>query len=129
MLYAEEAQRILCANAEHMRNAGFEMAHWFDAAMELIGPFYVVALIGPQDHPAYAQMLQAFHRKFPRHALLVQVHGTEPTEEQRRNLPCLEGKIAKDGRPTAWVCSLGSCAEPVFDADELVAQFMKGWER
>jgi len=49
---------------------------------------------------------------------------TEPSDDLRlaERIPALNGKLAVDGRSTAYVCERGSCQRPTNDPEELRAQ-------
>lgn len=79
-----------------------------------------VAIIASQDDPA----ADALHRVVMRRYLpnRVVVGGTSPEVEDGITLPLLEGKTARDGVATAYVCRGRSCSEPITDPEALARE-------
>ena len=79
-----------------------------------------MAIIASQDDPA----ADALHRVVMRRHLpnRVVVGGSSPEVEDGLTLPLLEGKTARDGVATAYVCRGRSCSEPITDPEALARE-------
>ena len=85
------------------------------AAMEMaIGPVREVAIAGDATGPATRDMVNAVWRRFD--PLRVLAWGSSG------DVPLLDDRPARDGRPTAYVCERFVCKEPVTDVAALEAQ-------
>jgi uncharacterized protein YyaL (SSP411 family) len=81
------------------------------------GPLLEIAIVGARDDPATAALLAEVRRRFlPRRV----VAAAEPGHESPTAL--LEGRDARGGRPTAYVCRRRVCAAPTTDPAELGRQ-------
>jgi hypothetical protein len=98
------------------------MAHALLAVDFLAGPIHEVVLALPADRPTRA-LEDVLRTSFcPRHVLLAGQPGSPNWQALERNLPLLAGKLAQDGRATAYVCQQGRCDLPTTDPARLAQQ-------
>jgi uncharacterized protein YyaL (SSP411 family) len=92
----------------------------FLAALDFhLGPAVEVAVLWPPESAAGAReplLREVFRRYLPTRVLAGAPEGASA------DLPLLEGKQARDARPTAYVCERYACQAPTADAGELAAQ-------
>ncbi len=82
----------------------------------LDSPLEIVLLGDPED-PLVREMIRAVHAPFlPERALVGGVASRLPP------LPLLEGRLPRDGRPTAYVCRDRVCGPPLHGAEDLRAE-------
>ena len=79
-----------------------------------------VAIIASQDDPAADALHQVVLRRYLPNRVVV--GGTFTEVEDGFALPLLEGKSARDGVATAYVCRGRSCSEPITDPDVLARE-------
>jgi len=127
--YRDEAARTLARYAGIMEKAGLEMAWWFDAALRLNGPFYDVVVAGDPADAATQALAATVTRLLPPHVALARVPTTGPSPGLVAMLPATTGKIAREGKPCAYVCEHGACLEPATEPDALREQLLAGWAR
>jgi len=113
------ADRTLSAHAGLFDRGAMEMAWWADAALMRTSPFFDVVIAGNPQAADTRALLRAYHDLAPSHAVLAVVPSAGPSEAQIEALPATRGKIAIEGRATAYVCILGSCRSPVQSPGEL----------
>jgi hypothetical protein len=76
-----------------------------------------IVIIGPQDDPGTDAMLEVARQGFRPNKVLLQ------TEERgATRVPLLQNRPMLDGRATAYVCSHGTCRQPVDTPEALAAQ-------
>ena len=92
-------------------------ARWL-AAMDLsLAPILEIAIVGALDHPGTAALLVETRRGFrPNQVVAV---AADPAASV---IPLLDGRLALDGRPTAYLCRQFVCRLPAIDASALRAQ-------
>ena len=122
--YHQRAQNDLDRMSDLLGRAGLEMAWWFDAARLITGPYYDVVIVG-DDHG----MARSLMERLPASAVVSQVPAGGADSELIKLAPALEGKVAIDGQPTAYVCEFGTCQAPTHNAEEMIKQTLRGWER
>jgi len=127
--WRRDVEETLAGRAEVLHRAGMEMAWWYDAAQLLQGPFYEVVIAGDPADERTDVLVRTVQRLLPAHAVLVRVPAAGPDTETTALLPPTEGKTARSGVPTAYVCQFGTCKRPVTEAAALRDQLMEGWYR
>jgi hypothetical protein len=84
-----------------------------------------VVLVAPsrreQAEPLLAKVRGVF---VPNRVLVVAAQGADLLE-QARLVPLLEGKVAREGKATAYVCERQVCERPTSDPEQLAAQLAK----
>jgi len=81
-----------------------------------------IVIVTPQGRDQAEPFLAVLREKYVPHAVVsVAVEGPD-LDAQAKLMPPLEGKIARDGRATAYVCRQGICRLPVTDADGFTRQ-------
>jgi uncharacterized protein YyaL (SSP411 family) len=81
-----------------------------------------IVIVTPQRRDQAEPFLAVLREKYLPHAVVsVAVEGPD-LDAQAKLMPPLEGKVARDGRATAYVCRQGICRLPVTDADGFTRQ-------
>ena len=101
---------------------------WLETAELLAGPAYEVVIAGKQGRPETEALLRPLHRNLPAHVALIRVPAEGASPATLALLPAARGKRALGGRPTAFVCQLGSCKQPVYTPNALQSQLLGGWK-
>ncbi len=84
-----------------------------------LGPKDVVVLASAEDSKGNEKMLKALRERFlPRTLVLCADSGDTRLNELT---PLLQGKEARDGQTTAYLCRGETCQAPVTNVDELIA--------
>jgi uncharacterized protein len=123
----ERIDRALAADAGSARSAGLAMGSWLDAALLESGPFYDVVIAGA---PAKTGALASVWRSIaPPWAVRLDVGDDGPNDALRVLAPAAEGKVARGGAATAYVCVRGACQKPATDPATLRTQLLDGWTR
>ena len=94
--------------------------HWLCGLDFYLSTTNEIAIVGPRDNPATADLLDVVYRGFlPNKA----VAGMESDDElAAEGLPLLEDRWMVNGRPTAFVCENYTCQLPVTDPEALREQ-------
>ncbi len=108
--YMDEAKKQLGSQSDLLKRAGFEMAWSCDAARKIIGRYYSVVVAGESG-----SMHTTLVSTLPANAVCCLVPSGGPDETLSALAPALEGKIAIDGKTTAFVCEFGTCKAPTTD--------------
>lgn len=116
---AEEASRRTAGRAvRRPDSAGFLLVAIDHAA----APVREVVVAGAPDDPATEVLWAEVRPTSWRRILPVRVGADGPSAELATRFPPLEGKRARKGRPTAYVCERGSCQAPTTDPSMLRRQ-------
>ena len=86
-------------------------AHWASLYADLLRPTAEIAIVGPEA--------EEFRRELSRHFLPNAVLAG--TQDSRR-LPLLQGREARNGQTTIYVCFNRACQQPVHSVAEALAQ-------
>ncbi len=114
--YREVAEANLRALADFMFRAPAGAGRLLCALDFYLGPVKEVALLGPAEDPAWAEMYrEVFGRYLPNKVVAL---GPGAAEE----VPLLAGREAVAGRPTAYVCQNFVCQLPARTVEELRTQ-------
>jgi uncharacterized protein len=117
------AERALQSVASVLRTRGPAMTEGLVALDFFIRPTLEIAIVWPQGQGALAEpLLQVLRRTFVSNRVVVACAEGEDLQRIARVVPFVAGKIAKDGRPTAYVCRYGQCERPTTDPSEFAAQ-------
>ncbi len=80
-----------------------------------------VVILGEAGDPAVAALVGEAWRGFEPNRVVTGGDGKGLPE-----LPLLEGRTARGGKATAWVCRAMTCSAPIHDVAELRAALAKG---
>ncbi len=123
--YRRRAERTLRAFSGRLAQAPDALREMLLAAdFQLDTPKQVVIVAASareQAQPLLAKLRSAF---IPNRVLVVATEG-EDLKSQARLLPLLEGKVARAGGATAYVCERRVCERPTSDPDVFAAQIAK----
>jgi uncharacterized protein len=123
----ERIDRALAADALSARSAGLAMGTWLDAALLESGPFYDVVIAGAPSKAA--ALASAWRAIAPPWAVRVDVGDDGPSDVLKSLAPVTDGKVARGGAATAYVCVRGACQRPATDPATLRTQLLDGWTR
>ncbi len=117
--YRDYAARVLVPLVPSMAKTPLAFGHLLAALDDFIGPFYEIAIVGPQTSPAADALTGALRTCFLPRAVFAQA---DPDDARAlREVPLLEGRGLVDGKPAAYVCQSFVCQRPVTQPDELLA--------
>jgi len=123
----KELQNTINAFADKMKNAGLEMACWWDTAEKLSGPFYEVVIVGDPDKISTRKMISTYWQIYPSHAVLVNLTSNDRELEIANLFPLVSGKNTTNEKATAYVCQFGTCKLPTNDPEIMRKQISEGW--
>jgi uncharacterized protein YyaL (SSP411 family) len=83
-----------------------------------------IVLVSPAGGNA-GELLARVRRAYVPNRVLVQVTEGAALEALQPTVPLVEGKVARDGKPTAYVCVGTHCERPTSDPDLLSTQLAK----
>jgi uncharacterized protein len=117
--YLSKAEKIFCAFHEDLSEYGLNSSCMLQALHLYLGGIKEVVLIGKRNDPKTDGILSHIRKGFFPNAVFAfafedEVLGT--------NIPLLAGKALIDGKPTIYVCRLGSCLSPIHSIEELNKQ-------
>jgi uncharacterized protein YyaL (SSP411 family) len=115
--YADMAAQQVKANGGSIAKAGIEAAWWLRGARLLLSEPRAVVIAG--DAVATLPLLEIYTNVLPSDAVLLRVPQAV-SMEQATLQPILRDKQTIDGQPTAYVCTLHSCLQPVTTPDALL---------
>jgi uncharacterized protein len=127
--YYEALEALLDFGRGPLGAAPLGMPAWADALLLLGAPMLDVTIAATAADGEAEEMYQAVQRRLPPHAVLSRVPAAGPTPQQLGLQPLLAGKLARDGRATAYICQAGACQAPVHSAAELLQQLWQRWAR
>ena len=111
---AERAIRSVAPLAERYPSA---FAQWLTAIDLSLADAIEVAIVGAPGEPATAALLEPVAQGYRPNQVLAASADPESSA-----VPLLHGRVALDGRPTAYVCRRFTCRLPVTDPDALRRQ-------
>jgi hypothetical protein len=92
-------------------------ARWLSGMDLSLAPILEIAIVGALDHQGTVALLAETRRGYRPNQVVVA--AADPTASA---IPLLDGRLALDGRPTAYVCRQFVCRLPVTAASTLRAQ-------
>ncbi|MCC6143485.1 MAG: thioredoxin domain-containing protein [Candidatus Hydrogenedentes bacterium] len=117
--YREKARRILEAASAHMKQAPQGFLRMLCALDFYLHPPQEIAIIGGKEAEDTRQLVHAIFAHFvPNKVVAAAVPGK--VEETAKDVPLLAGKVAVDGKATAYVCKNFTCDAPVTNPEALV---------
>ena len=115
--YSEAAERAITTVTPFLARYPSGFANWLSAAQLAVGGIVELAIVGDPDDPATRALVDVA-RSQARQDLVVAVAADPSTSV----VPLLAGRVAIDGRPTAYVCRNFACRLPVTDPAALLDQ-------
>lgn len=91
-----------------IRGAGRRVGDYLLALEELIGPYVLLSIVGPDDETTAALHRASFELPLPQRLVELDRPG--------------EGRYPFPGRPAVFLCNEAACSMPVSDPSELAAQ-------
>ena len=127
--YLDRAREAVESQSDKLGSLGLEMAWWADAVLRMTAPSWEVVIAGdPADSRTGALVREVTSLGAP-YVVLARVPGSPHEESASKLLAITQGKTARHGVPTAYVCRFGACNAPTQDPKELRTQIMAGWAR
>ncbi len=112
-------ERVLAREAEGMRKYPLGYGRLLSVLDLHHAEPLELAVVGPRDDERFHALLGVVLRRWiPERT----VTGWDPEAEPRPEIPLLEGRQARDGRPTAYLCRRYACREPVTEPEALERQ-------
>ena len=110
MEYRDIAEKALLGVAEHLDNYPSALAHWLNCVDYYLSQPKEIVIIGDPADKATVDLIQTINSLFiPNKVVLV----TDPINLQEWDyLPLMDGKVAINGLPTAYVCENYACKLP-----------------
>ncbi len=91
-----------------IEGAGRRVGHYLLALEELLGPYVLLSVVGPDDEATRALHRASFELPLPHRLVELDRPG--------------EGRYPFPGQPAVFLCNESACSMPVSDPDELSAQ-------
>ncbi len=119
--YREVAGRALAAMADYMARVPLGFGHLLCALDFALATPVEVAIVGdPSSGDTRALLRIVNHAYLPNAVLAFQ--AADGAGDESRVIPLLEGRTARDGRATAYVCERLACRQPVTEPAPLAGQ-------
>jgi len=115
--YRSAAERAMRTVVPFVRRYPTGFAQWLSAMDLALRPIVEIAIAGPPDDPATVSLIRETRSGY-RPGQVLAVAGDPATSK----VPLLEGRLALDGRPTAYVCRSFVCRLPVTEPAALRAE-------
>ncbi len=124
--HRNRAVATIRAFSRRLRNYPIAMSRMLVAVEALAWPMKEVVLVRPAGSKpeAFAPMLAALRRTWQPHHVLVMVEQGSSLERLASLAPPVRGKIARDGRVTAYVCKEGACRLPTTQPAKMIEQLL-----
>ena len=113
--YREKAEHMLGRVSRALSRHPLAFGYWFQALDFYLGPVRELAIVGPQKEQE--QLLPAIRERYLPNKVLASSETIDDT--LGRKVPLLAGKIALEGKATAYVCQDYACQRPVTTRAEL----------
>jgi uncharacterized protein YyaL (SSP411 family) len=115
--YQRAAQAVLELLREPMTRYPLGFARSLSALDFLLDRPKEIAILGPLEAPETQALLRVVFEPFLPNKVVAGMNGGPPAE-----IPLLEGRTARGGHATAYVCEQYVCQAPTSDPEELRAQ-------
>lgn len=115
---ADRAERLLKGQLAAVANHPPAFAQALIALDELLSPPTEIVLVPGDNAPVPIEWLRKIRQRFLPGALLL-VAQQDPSSEEISS-PLLDGKVALEGAPTAYLCRNRSCLPPVTSGEDLM---------
>jgi len=122
--YRERADHTLRAFAGDFKRAPNALSEMLLALDFRLDTPKEIALISPGATTAAAPFLDVLRRTFLPNRVLVVAREGSATNDRFELVPWLQGKVARGGGVTAYVCERGVCDLPTRDPKDFVAQLV-----
>ena len=127
--YRQRAVRTLRAFGETLRRAPAALSDMLLAVDYQLDAPKEIVIVMPASRADAEPLLAELRRTFvPNRALIVASEGP-PLAAQAASVPLLDGKTARGGRPTAYVCKHRVCALPTAQPEVFAQQLRSPWNR
>ena len=118
--YRQRAESALRAHAVILRRMPAAMAEMLSAVDFRSDVPKEIVIVVPEHRSEAEPFLAALRRVYLPNRILTVVRENDAA--QARLVPLVEGKVARDGLTTAYVCERGICELPTTDPDEFALQ-------
>jgi uncharacterized protein YyaL (SSP411 family) len=123
--YRRRAEATLRAVSANVARAPEAFSELLLAAEFRLDTAKQIVLVAPSSRSQAEPLLEKVRAAFvPNRVLVVATQGDE-LAAQARLVPLLEGKLARGGKATAYVCERQVCEQPTSDPAQLAAQLAK----
>ena len=122
--WSEAAESTLRGFGQRLTKAPMALTDMLVAVEAVHAPMREVVLVRPagSDEGAFAPFLAALRGRFLPHRVLLRAEEGAGLAALAALAPIAEGKVARGGKVTAYVCIHGSCRLPTTDPKVMVAQ-------
>jgi uncharacterized protein YyaL (SSP411 family) len=117
--FIKEGRRLLDAMASEMAERSPAMHHMLCALSDALVPGPEIVILGPAADPATRALIEVAWRRWLPGRIIV--HAEAPSADHPA-AAWLAGRVAVDGRPTAYVCRENVCHAPVRTVEGLEEQ-------
>ncbi len=115
--YLERASRALTRELNALRRVPSAFGHLLDGLTTCLDPWLEITLVGDANDPLLSEMTRAAHSPYLPNRMVV---GGDPS--LLPSLPLVEGRGARDGRATAYVCRNMVCGAPIHEPEALAKE-------
>jgi hypothetical protein len=123
--YRQRAERTLAAFRDRFERVPTSLSEMLLALDFHLDTPKEIVIVVPRSRDQAEPLLAVLRRVFlPNRALVVAVEGDDLAAQQRL-VPALEGKAARGGKPTAYVCEQWVCELPTTDPEVFARQLTK----
>jgi uncharacterized protein len=123
--YNQRAEGALKAMSGKLRRAPTALSEMLLALDFHLDAAKQIVLVAPTSRDELAPFLEELGRTFvPNRVVVTAVAGAD-LQTRSKLVPLLEGKVAKDGKPTAYVCERQVCELPTSDVATFAQQIAK----
>jgi len=112
--YGERAAAVFRVAGRLFEGAPTAVAHLAGILAVALAPARELAVVGPAGHPTTAALLAVAEESFRPDLFVAWGDG-----HCDGGIPLLQGRVALEGRPTAYLCRGHTCTGPTMDAAEL----------
>ncbi|MBU2609238.1 MAG: thioredoxin domain-containing protein, partial [Chloroflexi bacterium] len=118
--FQQVATQALSSMRELMPHSPLGFGNWLCALDLYLSTPKEVAIIGPRDNPAAAELLHTLCATFLPNKVVAAYDPTDPTAIS--DLALLSNRPMVNGMPTVYICQQYTCQAPVTDPTALTAQ-------
>ncbi|MFQ5766682.1 MAG: thioredoxin domain-containing protein [Acidobacteriota bacterium] len=126
--YRVEADRILAGFGDVLNRAPAALSEMLLALDFRLDRPKEIVLVRPAEGGDPAPLLDRLRRTFLPNRVLVDVTEGADLARLAELVPLVEGKVARGGKVTAYVCEKGVCKLPTTDPEQFARQIEEVWE-